>query len=116
MYFEDADLGVRVRKLGYRVVCVDDAICCHEGSSTAGDQYGALQSYFRLRNRVLFVSKNFGRLRRGIFYLLILPLLVIRDALCYARLGRWSTFRSVLAGLRTVWDRPRPPGRVPTQA
>jgi GT2 family glycosyltransferase len=108
MYFEDADLAVRVRKLGYRVVCDRGAVCRHEGSSAAGGEYEPFQSYFRLRNRVLFVSRNFGLVRRTIFCLL-LPLLLIRDAYRYARLHRWSAFCQVLAGLRTVRHCPRPP-------
>ena len=109
MYFEDADLAVRVRKLGYRVVCHEGAVCRHEGSSTAGAEYEPFQSYFRLRNRALFVSKNFSLVGRTMFWLMVLPLLLIRDAYRYTKLDRWSAFCQVLAGLRTVWHPACPP-------
>jgi GT2 family glycosyltransferase len=109
MYFEDADLAVRIRKLGYRVVCHAGAVCRHEGSSTAGGEYEPFQSYFRLRNRALFVNKNFSLLRRTMFWLAVLPFLFVRDAYRYTKLARWDAFYQVLAGLRTVWHPPHPP-------
>jgi len=109
MYFEDADLAVRVRRLGYRVVCHKGAVCRHEGSATAGGEYEPFQSYFRLRNRALFVSKNFGLVGRTIFWLFVLPLLLIRDAYRYAMLDRWSAFCQVLVGLCSVSHPARPP-------
>ena len=109
MYFEDADLGVRVRRLGYRVVCDPGAACRHAGSSAAGAEYEPFQSYFRLRNRARFVNKNFGLVGRIGFWTAVLPLLIVRDAYRYARRGRWSAFGQVLAGLRTVRDSPQPP-------
>ena len=113
MYFEDADLALRVRSLGYRVVCNRDAVCRHEGSSTAGAEYEPFQSYFRLRNRALFVSKNFSLVGRTIFWVVVLPLLLGRDAYRYAKLDRSSSFGRVLAGLRTIWRPPSPPAPRP---
>jgi GT2 family glycosyltransferase len=114
MYFEDADLAVRVRNLGYRVVCDQGAVCRHEGSSAAGGEFEPFQSYFRLRNRALFVSKNFSLMSRTTFWVVVLPLLLLRDAYRYAKLGRWPAFRQVLAGLRTVWHPASPPARLPS--
>lgn len=109
MYFEDADFAVRVRRLGYRVVCHEAAVCRHEGSSAAGAEYDPLQSYFRLRNRALFVTKNFGVVSRTMFWSVVLPVLIIRDAYRYARRGRGAAFLQVVRGLGTVSRRARPP-------
>src|SRR5262249_4597804 len=34
MYFEDADLGARLRRLGRSVICVPEATCRHAGSAS----------------------------------------------------------------------------------
>jgi hypothetical protein len=109
MYFEDTDLSTRLRRAGWRIVCEPRAICRHEGSSAAGEKHAPFQSYFRLRNRTRFVLLNSGRLQRVVFASLILPALLARDLLLYAKLGRLSAYREVLRGLLRVTRAPEPP-------
>ncbi|HJQ97094.1 MAG TPA: glycosyltransferase, partial [Candidatus Polarisedimenticolaceae bacterium] len=113
MYFEDADLATRLRHSGWRVVCEPRAICRHEGSSAAGDEHARFQSYFRLRNRTRFVARNSGPLERAAFVFFILPALLARDLLRYARLGRLSAYVEVLRGLSRVTRTAQPPSPDP---
>ena len=109
MYFEDADLAARLRRLGRSVICVPEATCRHSRSSSAGPEDGAFQSYFRLRNRARFVRRNGTALARAGFTALVLPCLLARDALRYAARGRLAAYREVWRGLADLERAPRPP-------
>ena len=58
-YFEEADLCVRARKAGYKVLYVPDAAAIHHESVTTGKNTAA---YYRLfhRNRIRFVLKHYS--------------------------------------------------------
>jgi ADP-heptose:LPS heptosyltransferase/GT2 family glycosyltransferase len=109
MYGEDADLSARLRRAGWRVVCEPRAVCRHEGSSAAGGEHGPFQSYFRLRNRALFVARHSTALQAVAFVALILPALLARDLYRYARLGSMGAFGEVLLGLLRVARSAEPP-------
>lgn len=63
--FEDHDFGVRVRALGAEVLSVPDAPCYH-GKGTEGmsirqlGSYSSARVYYLIRNRWLFLLKNFS--------------------------------------------------------
>ncbi len=65
IYFEDHDYGVRLRALGYDVLSVPQAQCFH-GKGTEGlsirqtGKYTSRRVFFLIRNRWLFVLKNFS--------------------------------------------------------
>ena len=65
IYFEDHDYGVRLRALGYEVLSVPQAQCFH-GKGTEGlsirqtGKYTSRRVFFLIRNRWLFVLKNFS--------------------------------------------------------
>jgi GT2 family glycosyltransferase len=65
IYFEDHDFGVRVRALGADVLSVPQAHCFH-GTGTEGlsirqlGTYSSRRVFYLIRNRWLFVLKNFS--------------------------------------------------------
>jgi GT2 family glycosyltransferase len=63
--FEDHDFGVRMRVLGYSILSVPEARCYH-GEGTVGlsirqtGKYSKTRVYYLIRNRWLFVAKNYS--------------------------------------------------------
>lgn len=68
MYYEEVDLCLRMRRAGYRVLCVADAKVRHIGGASAKKVGGAMTgvgaqlSVWRARSRLLFHRKNGGML------------------------------------------------------
>ncbi|MDQ3098864.1 MAG: glycosyltransferase family 2 protein [bacterium] len=56
MYYEDVDLSVRIKRLGYELWYVPKAIMWHENAGSSGVG-SPLQEYFQMRNRLLFAFK-----------------------------------------------------------
>lgn len=54
LYFEDIDLSMRVRRAGYGVWFVPDAVLWHKNAKSSGGPGSHLQDYFIARNRLLF--------------------------------------------------------------
>jgi hypothetical protein len=59
LYYEEPDFCLRVRKAGYKIVCVLDAVQWHHGSSQVG-KFSARRYYYMRRNNIRFVIKNFS--------------------------------------------------------
>ena len=51
-YFEDVDLGFRLRLAGHACVCVADAVCDHEHGQSSGGSRSAFATYHGHRNMV----------------------------------------------------------------
>ena len=56
-YYEDVDLGLRLRLLGHRALYVADAVVRHVGSGTTGKR-SAFVTYHTQRNRIWTYVKN----------------------------------------------------------
>ena len=56
-YYEDVDLGLRLRLLGHRAFYVADAVVCHVGSGITGRR-SAFVTYHTQRNRIWTYVKN----------------------------------------------------------
>lgn len=110
LYGEDAELCARWRRAGLGLRYLPAARVLHKGSASAGGEHGALQSYLRYRNRLLLARKTLGPGRWLAFLLVVLPLLVVRDAGRHLGGGRWRAFRLSLAGLAAYFagERGRP--------
>ena len=61
-YWEDADLCTRVKKAGYKVVCVSNAKIWHKGSYTVKKISGFFE-YYNTRNEFLFRKKYATRVQ-----------------------------------------------------
>ncbi len=66
IYYEETDLCWRLRLLGYRIVTVPTARVYHLGGGTMG-RVKPLAVYFRRRNQLTTLLKNYG-LARALFY------------------------------------------------
>jgi hypothetical protein len=73
-YYEDMDFSLRVKKAGYKLLFVPQAVVWHMNSgSVAGGAGSKFQQYYQTRNRLLVVAKQ----------------------------GNWRTW---LTGLRFIWQ------------
>ncbi len=59
LYYEDADLNERVRRAGYKIFYVPDAVLTHVNAASSGGagNGNVLQDYFITRNKMLFGMK-----------------------------------------------------------
>ncbi len=103
IYFEDHDFGYRMRALGRDVLAVP-AACCHHGSGTPGLSIRALGSYSRrrvffvIRNRWLFILKNYS-VRTLV---LLSPMLALYEAIQLAGVIKKGWLREWVAAARWV--------------
>lgn len=106
LYCEDADLAVRARKEGGRVVEVRDGKVYHKGYGSSGRQ-SPLKGYYGLRNRLLFIQKHAPPKRR---FALTWRLLVFDGGRDFLRhlgqtfCGNRQAGQRCRALLRAVWD------------
>ena len=54
LYYEDADLSMRVKKKGFKIFYVPSSIIWHKNAGSAGGSGSKLQDYYITRNRLLF--------------------------------------------------------------
>ncbi|MBY0359133.1 MAG: glycosyltransferase family 2 protein [Candidatus Obscuribacterales bacterium] len=58
LYFEDTDLSLRLRKLGWQCLLVPKARIEHEGNASTTGDLSIWRSYYHTRNRLLFFNKH----------------------------------------------------------
>jgi GT2 family glycosyltransferase len=96
-YFEDVDLGFRLRLAGHRAISVPDAVVDHVGGVSSGGRRSAFATYHGHRNLVWAFAKNMPLP----LAILLLPLHLLQTlaslAVCAAR-GEAVPF------LRAKWD------------
>lgn len=100
--YEDTDLSFRVRKEGFKVLYVPDAVACHRIPLKDEDAGRRLlsRSYWIGRNRIIFM-KRWGNFGVFVFFVPIFSLYYLFLALRYQRLG---SFISYLLGIwKGLW-------------
>lgn len=108
-YFEDVDLGFRLRLAGYRSLYVSRAVVSHVGSATTG-RNSDFSIYYGHRNLVWTYVKNMP----GALFWIYLPqhlLLNLVTVIYYSfhRRARviWRAKLDALKSIRTVWEKRR---------
>lgn len=106
-YFEDVDLGFRLKLLGYRCLHVPQAVVFHVGSATSGGKHSDFAIYHGHRNLVWTYVKNMP----GWLFWLFLPahiMLNIISMVWFAIRGKWkpiwSAKRDAIRQLPAVWS------------
>lgn len=54
LYYEDADVCIRVKKAGYKIMYVPKALLVHNNAASSGGPGNELHDYFLTRNQMLF--------------------------------------------------------------
>lgn len=96
-YFEDVDLGFRLRLAGHRCLLVPDAVAYHIGSATTGGRYSDFAAYHGHRNLIWTYLKNMP----GNLFWLLLP---VHIAMNFATVIWFLISRQNLIILRSKWD------------
>jgi GT2 family glycosyltransferase len=71
LYYEELDWIYRIKKQGYKIAYVANAVVYHKESISTGKN-SPLKTYYLTRNRILFARKNFHFGKLVVFYLFFL--------------------------------------------
>lgn len=109
-YFEDVDLGFRLRLGGHRCLFVPDAVAAHVGSAATGGRHSDFAIYHGHRNLVWTYVKNMP----GILFWLLLPLHILLNLVtlvwfCGRGKGRLivKAKHDALRGIPDMWKKRR---------
>ena len=109
-YFEDVDLGFRLRLAGHRCLLVPDAVVYHVGSATTGGHHGDFAVYHGHRNLVWTYVKNMP----GALFWLLLPAHIALNLVTivwFSLRGQGAVIlkakRDALCGLPRMWKKRR---------
>jgi hypothetical protein len=100
IYYEDADLSLRAREAGYRLLMVPSAKMWHKVSASGGGDDAPRVRYLMARNSIRFFRKHV----QGWQWLVIVPYRAGSAVLWTFRLLFRGRLRSVMAHWRGLWD------------
>lgn len=67
LFYEETEWCLKVKRRGYKVVCLPNSKIYHKGSASVNNISG-LSEYFMFRNRVVFVKRNANIIQKIYFY------------------------------------------------
>lgn len=103
VYFEDMDLAVRVRKLGWTSVYIAAARAFHQGFGTT-EQVKDLRLFYYWRSRILYAFKHFDVMSAAAIALVTLSVEPIVRTLALLATRRSGEISKVLRGTRLLWS------------
>jgi len=80
MYYEDADLCLRIRKAGWRIVYVPESVITHIGGKSSA-QVSAKKRIMVYSSLLTYFRKHRGRFATGLFAFVFKPGVIVRDIL-----------------------------------
>jgi GT2 family glycosyltransferase len=86
MYFDEANLSFRIRKLGYKIVFVPSARIYHQLINSSSGKTNSLVLYYSTRNELLFARNNLNMI---LFVFLWIPRFFLRLIIC------WTNSRNI---------------------
>ncbi len=99
-HMEEIDLCWRIRRMGYRVLCLGRERVFHLGGGTLGNE-SPRKLYFNYRNSLFMLRRNLPPKRR--FLLRIRYLLDALSAVVYLLRGKPALFMAVIRAYRDYW-------------
>ena len=93
LYYEEIDYSYRVRKSGLRIYYNNRAVIYHRVSYSVGED-SPLKTYYMTRNRIMFMQRNFSRIRFTIFILFLLFFTIPKNSVKYLMKGRFDLLKS----------------------
>jgi N-acetylglucosaminyl-diphospho-decaprenol L-rhamnosyltransferase len=103
VYFEDLDLAVRARKMGWISVYLAAAHVFHRGSGTT-DQVKGVRLFYSWRSRILYAFKHFGAVGGTGVAIVTLAVEPMIRLLALLAEGRRKEMRDVLRAACLLWS------------
>jgi GT2 family glycosyltransferase len=86
LYYEELDWADHIKRAGYEVWLVTNALIYHKESVSVG-KVSTLKEYFMNRNRILFIRRNAPLYARPVFYFYFIIVVAPRNVLNYIKTG-----------------------------
>jgi hypothetical protein len=99
LYYEEMDWCDRIKKAGYQVWLVTNALIYHKESVSVG-KVSALKEYFMNRNRILFIRRNAPLVASIVFYFYFILFVTPRNVLNYLKNGHRDFIRWLF---KAIW-------------
>jgi len=103
VFFEDLDLAVRARELGWTSVYIATARAFHHGSGTT-EQVKDLRLFYNWRSRILYAFKHFNVMGAAAIAFVTLSIEPIIRTLALLANKRSGEIRNVLRATRLLWS------------
>jgi hypothetical protein len=102
VYFEEVDLSLRIRKLGYKSVYLTEAQAFHVGGGTSS-QVKDIRLFYSLRSRLLYSFKHFSPIEAWILFTTTITIEPINRIL-FCMINRdWSGVLHTIRGYRLLY-------------
>lgn len=99
LYYEELDWCERIRRSGFSV-WLEPRACVYHKESLTVSKLGATKTYYLIRNRILFMRRNFSGWQRSIFFLFLVFVTIPKNTLGYLWKGEKQNLAAFLEG---VW-------------
>lgn len=99
LYYEEMDWCDRIKKAGYKIWVISNALIYHKESVSVG-KASALKEYFMNRNRILFIRRNAPSLAKVVFYGYFMTVVAPRNILQYLKTGHTDFIKWLL---KAIW-------------
>jgi GT2 family glycosyltransferase len=97
--FEDAELSLRVRGAGYRIMYVPSALVWHKESASVGGHDAPGYVYYQVRNRILFLRRKPLATLSRISGLCFALAYFMKQSVRFATRARWTTLAAMGAAV-----------------
>jgi GT2 family glycosyltransferase len=98
LYYEELDWAERIRRAGFEVWVAPQARVLHKESLTI-DKMGTTKTFYLTRNRILFMRRNFGAWKLGIFYVFLMLVTLPKNSLMYVLKSDFENLRAFWKGV-----------------
>ncbi|MFN0034957.1 MAG: glycosyltransferase family 2 protein [Saprospiraceae bacterium] len=105
LYYEELDWCARIRRAGFEIWVEPRARVWHKESLTLG-KMGATKTYYLARNRILFMRRNVGGWRLGVFFVFLIFVTLPKNVFRYALKGEWGNLKAFLKGVFSNFGSP----------
>lgn len=99
LYVEDVDWSLRIRRAGFAVVYVSDAVVRHKGSAASGGDRSTTNLYYDTRNTIVVLERH-AKLPRGLKGMRRGVVVAAHAAQTLGHPARRDALRAVFAGWR----------------
>ncbi len=99
LYYEELDWSASISKLGYKILVDPSCVIYHKESKTVS-KLSEMKSYFLVRNRILFMRRNFTLVYLSFFWFFFLVVTTPNHLLKYSFNKEW---KNIIAHFAAIW-------------